>query len=166
MPVLAANVPAIRPPAGLYSCFDQNDEATFQLCAMGLRAPDNSLFWSSKARFLEAWQRLRNTAILGCGWDTYGAEAPNDVAHALAREILSVLETDWLIPTRLMPSSEGGIAISFVEGDNRAEIEVYNTGEIVAAAYSAHSDPLVWELQDTDHALKQAIARIRVHLAA
>ena len=127
---------------------------------------NSSSFWSNKARFEAARQRLKRTEALAPGWDTYGAESPNGVARALAGKILDTLEANWLPPTRLMPSSEGGIAISFVEGNKRAEIEIYNTGEVVAATYSAVSEPVVWEIDNIDVGLIGAISDIRVRLAA
>ena len=171
MPQLAAQVADYRPPIGFYGIFDENDEAvTSQVYGRDLRAKleeiYKSAFWRSKARFIEARRRLKSTVTLACGWDTYGAEAPNDVARGLARKILDALEADLLPPTHLMPSAEGGIAISFVDGDNRAEIEIYNTGEIAAATYSGRSEPMAWELSNTESALKNAIIEIRVRLAA
>ena len=171
MPQLDAPVTAYRPPIGIYRTFDQNDEAvTSQVYGRALSAKLEEIYksdyWRSKARFVEVRGRLNSTVTLACGWDTYGAEAPNDVARALARKILDALEADLLPPTRLMPSAEGGIAISFVEGDNRAEIEIYNNREIVAATYSGFSEPRAWELSNTESALKNAITEIRVHLAA
>lgn len=171
MPHLAAQGSDCRPTIGFYRAFGQNDEAmTSKVYANELRAAlaevYRSTFWLSMARFAEARQRLRNTVALERGWDTYGAESPNDVARALAGRILDHLEASLLPPTRLMPSVEGGIAMSFVEGDNRAEIEIYNTGEVAAATYSGQSEPEVWELANTGSALKNAINRIRVRLAA
>jgi hypothetical protein len=118
-----------------------------------------------KARFAEALERLEVTIALQPNWDTYGAEPPNETALRLARCILSSLEVNFLPPTRVMPSVEGGIALSFVEQDNRADIEVYNTGEIAAAIYSALEAPESWAILDLERSLRSAINRIRVHLA-
>ena len=65
-----------------------------------------------------------------------------------------------------MPSAEGGIALSFAEGEQHAEIEVYNTGEIVAATYSGQSEPTVWALDATESSLKSTIKEFRVRLSA
>jgi len=124
-----------------------------------------SAFWRTTARFGEARRRLKATAALAADWDTYGAEPPNDTARAIAARALNELEAEALPPTRLMPSSEGGVAISFIEGDNRAEIEIYNTGEIAVATYTSDSEPVVWELDGSAPAWKQAIHNIRVRLA-
>jgi hypothetical protein len=125
-----------------------------------------SSFWQTKVSFEEARARLNGTATLRHGWDTYGAEAPNDDARKLAAGILDLLEASLLPPTRLMPSAEGGIALAFVSGDCQAGIEIYNTGEIAAATWSAQGAPIVWDLENSESALKKAIEQIRVHLAA
>jgi hypothetical protein len=147
--------------------FEENDEAvTSQTYATTDRLEiSRSSYWRNRARFVEARRRLKSTVMLTSGWDTYGAEAPSDVARAAAASILEVLETDSLTPAHLMASSEGGIAISFVEGDKRAEIELYTTGEVAVATYSVGRDATAWELDNTESAVKDAILKIRVHLA-
>lgn len=170
MPLAAYGV-VHRPTIGIYHVVGQNDEAmTSGVYAIFrgavLEQIRRSAFWLSKARFAEARQRLNATASLAHGWDTYGAESPNDVARTGAAKILDVLESASLPPTRLTPTVEGGIAVSFVEGSNRAVIEIYNTGEIAAATYSDEGEPAVWELDETDARLLGAIDKIRVHLAS
>jgi hypothetical protein len=125
-----------------------------------------SAFLTSKARFDDARHRLKAVAILRHGWDSYAAEPPNDVAYTLASTILDELEANHLPPTRLMPSVEGGIGLAFVEGGNRAYLEVCNTGETVVAIYGTQGEPEVWEIDATQAARKAAIDRIRVYLAA
>lgn len=171
MPQTVVEDAIYRPTTGVYRIVRLNDEAVtspvyanFQRAA--LKEIYRSTFWLSKARFAEARERLNTMVYLEHGWDTYGAESPNDVALSLAAKILEALEEESLPPTRLMPSAEGGVAISFVEGNNRAEIEIYNTGEVAAATYSGHSEPAVWELDNINSELKRTIAQIRVHLAA
>jgi hypothetical protein len=166
MPQLAVH-PELRPPVGLYRDFERHDESiTARIGALGVRFDvRESTFWLNKDRFSDARKRLRNTATLAAGWDTYHAEAPNAVARDLAGRVLTTLEGEQLAPARVMPSAEGGIAFSFVQGDRRAEVEVYNSGEIVAATYSSRGEPAVWELRDTEDALKIAISSIRAHLA-
>jgi hypothetical protein len=94
--------------------------------------------------------------------------APRSTARArkVARQILDALEAESLPPSRLLPSAEGGISISFVERENRAEIEICNSGEVAVATYSISDDPVVWELSLADSELGSAIHKIRVHLAA
>lgn len=166
MPHLIQQPAGHAPVVEAFLSFVQNNEAvTPEAYTRSLFDSFNeSAFWRNTPRFTEARRRLECTAALAYGWDTYGAEAPNALARDLARSVLDVLEGERLPPARLSPSSEGGITISFVEGDNRAEIEIYNTGEAAAATYSGDSEPVVWELSGFDSALMSAISTIRVHL--
>jgi hypothetical protein len=120
----------------------------------------------SKVLFADARRQLKATTDLKEGWHGYEAEVPTDTARKLAGSVLDELERASLPPIRLTVSAEGGIALSFIEGHNRAIIEIYNTGEIAAATYADHGEPLAWELQVRDSELEQTIDRIRVYLAA
>lgn len=172
MPHLAAPAASFAPPLGFYRAFGQNDEAvTSQGAEMGSRdARDeifrSSVYWPAKAAFIDARWRLKATASLADDWDTYGAEPPTGAARALAARILDILEESLMPPSRLMASAEGGIAMSFVEGHNRAEIEIYNSGEIAVATYSGQSEPVVRDVTDTESALNDAVDQIRVRLTA
>jgi len=118
-----------------------------------------------KAGFGALRSSLKDISALPAGWDTYGAEAPNEQSRKLASKVLDVLELCNLLPDRLSPSAEGGIAFSFADGDHRAGIEVYNTGEI-AAIWSGQNPPIVWESEHSENALKKAIEQIRACLAS
>ena len=169
MPI-AIQEPAPNPTIGIYRNLERHDEAItcpFQdVLPAVVGAINRSRFWAGKRRFDDARLRLNATLAVAPNWDTYGAEPPNDIARRLAAKVLAALELASMPPALLIPSAEGGIAISFVEGVNRAEIEVYNTGEIAAATYSDQSDPAIWELDASDSTLNSAIAAIRVRLAA
>ena len=168
---LAAQERIQKPTIGIYRLVGRNDEAVTagayaNLLDALLEQMGRSAFWRSKTHFTEARQQLEATESLLQGWDSYGAEPPNDVARTVAAQILDVLESAPLSPTRLAPSVEGGIAVSFVKGSNRAMIEIYNTGQIAAATYSDEGEPAVWELDPTDTQLQGAIEQIRVYLAS
>ena len=169
MPI-AVQEPTPNPTIGIYRNLARIDEAVTRplqgLLSGTVRAINGSSFWAGKVRFDEARFRLNATKALTPDWDSYGADAPNALARDLAAKVLTRLEQASMPPALLIPSAEGGIAISFVEGMNRAEIEVYNTGEIMAATYSGQGDPAIWELDISESKLKSAIAAIRVRLAA
>jgi hypothetical protein len=159
------------PTVGIYRVTDRNDEAvTSPAYATSLHTSLEqilkSTFWLTKVRFAGARRRLNATASLAQGWDSYGSEPPNANARRRAEEILDSLEVACLAPTQLTPTVEGGIAISFVEGDSRAVIEIYNTGEIAAATYSDQGEPTAWEVEPAETRLLGSIEQIRVHLAA
>lgn len=167
MPVVA---PTSGPDCsiGIYQSLNSGDESITSPYGEVLRNSElyRSSFWASRAGFADARRRLVAASALPRGWDTYDADPPNDFARELSKRILLLLEDAALTPARLLPSSEGGVTLSFIEGDNRAEIEVYNTGEIATAIYSDDVDPTVREVEATRDALVEAITNIRVHLAA
>ncbi len=154
---------------GIYCLVDLNEDAARRyknVFASVASSRRGSAFLTMMASFAEARERLESTIGLELNWDTYNAEPPNETARTLARRILDSLEVISFPPTRVMPSVEGGIGLAFVEQDNRADLEVYNTGEIAAVIYSALKAPETWTVPDTDRSLKTTIDRIRVHLAA
>jgi hypothetical protein len=162
------------PPAaviGIYRFLQQDDDVTSRMYKGFLESTYNSIYQSAfltrKARFAEARQQLSDTLWLDeRSWHPYEAEKPNTIARNRAVKILDALEAASLPPTHVMPSAEGGITMSFVEGQSRAEIEAYNTGEIAVATYSGQTAPMVWELTDIDSELEQAVAQIRVRLTS
>ena len=169
--MLACHEAVERPIVGIYRRVGPNDEAMtsserFSAIAAALDEVYRSNFWRNKARFEDARARLSQSSKLQPSWDTYGGDPPNPTAVAIAARVLNLLEVEALPPARLLPSSEGGIAISFVRGTFRAEIEVYNTGEIVAATYTPQDLPSVWELESSDAAIRTTIEQIRVHFTA
>lgn len=171
MPMLVSHEAITRPIVGIYRTVWQNDEALTSAerrgCVTGvLDQIFQSDVWELKARIGAARDRLTQTSMLQQGWDTYGAEPPNEMARVLAARVLALLEVAVLPPTRLLPSAEGGIALAFARGNGRAEIEIYNTGEIAAVAYSGDDEPTAWDLDESDAAIKSTIERIRVHLSA
>jgi hypothetical protein len=116
--------------------------------------------------FNEAYERLRRMANLRQNWDTYGAEPPNLGARSSASRVISILESVAMPPTKVVPSSEGGVAICFIEGSRYADIECLNTGETLAVVYVGTGEPHAWEIQAQDQALTGAIEQIRAHFAA
>ena len=156
---------------GIHRIVDRSDEAiTSEAYTGNIRAflgrIYESAFWVSKARFEQVRQRLNDIALLAHGSLPYGAEEPNEVARNVAHEVLSSLEAASLPPASVIPLVDGGIEIVFVDDTNRAVIDIYNSGEIVAAAYQDQGEPTVWEIDDIENQLQGTIAHIRVHLAA
>ena len=119
----------------------------------------------NKSYFDDARRRLQQTATLRKDWDSYGGEPPNLTSRELAARIITLMEQESLPPSRLLASSEGGICISIVKGLSRAEIEIYNSGEIAAATYSDLEQPLAWDLESDESAIKDTIGKIRVRIS-
>ena len=167
MPI-AIQVPHPSPIVEFHRALGENDKTISAPYSGADLANDifRSDYWFCKVRFAEVRRQLEAAMRLGRDWDSYAADPPNTLSLQLAQNTLARLEIAALPPTRLMPSVEGGIAISFLEGGKRALMETYNTGEIVVATFSDFGAPNIWELENSQSALDDAINRIRVHLAA
>lgn len=131
-----------------------------------LESRERSEYWRSWLLFDQAWTRLQELANLGPNWDSYGAKAPNDEARNTAERVLTLLSALSVSPTRVVASSEGGVGICFVHEDRYADIECFNTGEIVAARYRGMGEPHVWQIAPEDDAIKAAIEQIRAHFGS
>ncbi len=119
-----------------------------------------------KPTFDKAEQQLKDMANIVPDWDSYGAQAPNAEARACAAEILILLQGRSLAPSTIVPSSEGGVAICFVDSGTYADIECLNTGEILAVTYQGNDEPHVWDVGRKDEAIRSAIEKIRAHFGA
>lgn len=70
-------------------------------------------------------------------WNSYGAEPPQMQAIRSAIEFLPLAARADVLPTRSLPSAEGGIAFRFTSDDKRALVEFLNTGAIEVMLYNA-----------------------------
>jgi hypothetical protein len=131
---------------------------------------------SSAGRFFVVSRSNHNSWIVECDreldrlkdlqqdWDSYGAAPPNTTAIALAKTVVRELAAANLRQFRVEPSVEEGICISFRRGDIYADIETFNSGEVVAAFSDGKGTPLVREVESTGDGIRQATRWIREHL--
>lgn len=63
-------------------------------------------------------------------WDTYGADAPSERAIETAKSFLDELGENNPDPSRIAPSAEGGVAVTFASGTRTYMIEFFNDGDI------------------------------------
>lgn len=93
----------------------------------------------------ELSNKLLKLSRLHSNWDTYGSEAPSPVAVSAALEVGSELIKLGLTPDAIVPSSEGGVAIVFLRANKKyADIEFFNSGNIIAVRHSPQDDPQTW----------------------
>jgi hypothetical protein len=90
-----------------------------------------------------------------------GTEAPSNVAIAWAHLVLQQLQTDGLLPTRVVASAEGGVGICFIDGSKYADIECLNSGAILGVTSDKRHRPIVWEVQQDAREIARAAQRIR-----
>ncbi|MEQ9588018.1 MAG: hypothetical protein RJS97_08700 [Parvibaculaceae bacterium] len=81
------------------------------------------------SRLLEL-QKLRSMPAI---WESTEADPPNDTALQHAAEVLDRFAAVDLEPNRISPSIEEGVCLSCRDGMLYADIECFNTGEIMAA---------------------------------
>jgi hypothetical protein len=119
----------------------------------------NKYIWDSLAKLREGQVKALNSRFapldlqldslvnLNHGWDGYDAPPPTRQTLSVAREILGKLQGILVMPQRISPSADGGVAFSFkASGNRRAQIEVLNNGEKFAHLYdlTGNSYTLDW----------------------
>lgn len=90
-----------------------------------------------------------------------GAERPAFDSIAWAELILRRLQLDALLPTRIVASAEGGIAICFVRGDKYSDIECLNSGAILGVTSNRRDRPVVWDVEPNASGIARASSKIR-----
>jgi|GEM_PF-3841355 hypothetical protein len=83
---------------------------------------------------------IKELARLKPNWDSYGAEPPNTTSVKSALQFLNDLTSTDLLPIRILPSAEGGVAFRFVSMDKRALVEFLNDGSVEAILYDSNGD--------------------------
>lgn len=74
---------------------------------------------------------IKGMARLNCLNPSYEQQVPNETAIKAALQILTYIRLESMVPSRIVASAEGGIAIVFVKGSKYADIECLNDGNIV-----------------------------------
>lgn len=110
--------------------------------------------WYSKA-----FIKIENFQNLSKNWNSYGAEAPNSTSIHWAQKVIDVLHKFNFPPTGIVPSAEEGIGIYFSKGKLYADMECFNTGEILAVISDSKTEPTVWEVCEGE--IPEAVERIR-----
>jgi hypothetical protein len=90
------------------------------------------------------FRELSRLSQLSDDWNSDGAEAPNNVALYWANEVLRESVRGNYRPHRIVPSAEGGIAITFRSGQKYADIECFNSSEILAITSDGETEPEAW----------------------
>jgi len=118
-----------------------------------------------RSRYMQRMENLRSLVLqtealsrLELNWNSYGAEPPRMQAIRSAIEFLLLSARADVLPTRSLPSAEGGIAFRFMSDDKRALVEFLNTGAVEVMLYNATGviNPEPEELGDS-HGVLQAV---------
>jgi|SRR5271163_4393278 len=125
----------------------------------------------STSKFLQVvrtYQELRSSldacATLADNWDSYDAAKPAKHSIEAADRFLERLFDEMLMPNRVIPSAEGGIAVYFNSDKKAAYVEYRNSREVILAMFDDHSDPIIIELTESDADKSKAVSFIRSYI--
>jgi hypothetical protein len=90
-----------------------------------------------------------------------GSDAPSTDSIAFADRVLQYLLRIEFVPSRVVASAEGGVAICFLRCDMYSDIECLNSGEILGVISNRKDRPTVWELERDAGGIARAVTRIR-----
>ncbi|MGO9400576.1 MAG: hypothetical protein ACLP19_22450 [Xanthobacteraceae bacterium] len=111
------------------------------------------------AEFAAHLSKLNRLATDASLWTDAGP--PSDLATAWARLVLDQLQSDKLLPTKVVASAEGGVGLCFVDGIKYADIECLNSGTILGVISDKRARPVVWEVEQNARGIARATERIR-----
>ena len=127
----------------------------------------------STSKFLQiarVYQELRSSldacATLVDNWDSYGAAKPARHSIEAADRFLQKLFAELFMPSRVVPSAEGGIAVYFNSDNRTAYLEYRNSREVILAMFDDHSDPIIVELTENDADESRAVSLIRSYITS
>jgi hypothetical protein len=124
-------------------------------------------FSNDEASFGLLFDQLSEIRNLTQNWDSYGAPAPGLNSTLAAKQAIEKLRLGQLLPELVAPSGEGGVAVYFSRGSQKAFIEFLNEGEVLLARYGKDDEPNVKVLRNGIQDLNdQTLQEIRNHLGA
>jgi hypothetical protein len=98
-------------------------------------------------------------------WNGYGSPAPSTAAIGIARTILNTLWTERLLPRRVLPSAEGGVALVFSSvTENRAVIETLNSKEAFILVYDRNGNSRTLDWPESTQARHESVLSLKDHL--
>ncbi len=130
------------------------------------KTQEKTQFYTREKEFWKFGKAIEDTKLLKNGWDSYEAPAPTDIAISATRQLLNALKRISFLPTTIVPSAEGGIAVYFMKGDKIVFIENFNTGDSILAMYDSNSEPQILDLVLEQLNQEQAIEKVRNYLVA
>lgn len=148
------------PPRAKPRYFLAGENTDIEGAANRASTADRFVIDSASAWYHAALQRLSALESLATDWSAYGTAPPNAVAMNIAKRVLGQLDNVGFQPTRIDPSEDEGVCIAFRNGDNYADVECFNNGDILAVTSNAKArSRRVWDV--SKQGLGQSIAQIR-----
>lgn len=132
--------------------------------AVGNQATSVTLIKGRSDWLMKAHKRLASLASLEDDWDSYGASPPTAASIETARYVLGRLALTDFRPSDIAPSAEGGVCLSFRQGNRYGDVECFNSGEVLAVTSLGGDQTDVWEVGDVDCDLSSTLERLRAFL--
>ncbi len=114
--------------------------------------------------YLDRINELNALKLLDSSWKDGDLDPPNDKALFWADCALDCLRILDFSCTRISPSVDEGVVICFISGDKYADLEFFNTGEILAVISSRKSSPTIWTVLEDPADIYRAIDSIRDYI--
>lgn len=127
-------------------------------------ARSTSKFLQIEKMYQELCSSIDTYTSLADNWDTYGAEKPSPHSIEATYRFLQKLFAELLVPNRVIPSAEGGMAVYFNSDNRTAYLEYRNSREVILAMFDDHSDPIIVELTENDADESRALSLIRSYI--
>lgn len=107
----------------------------------------------------DALRRVDRLRSMPLNWDAGGAASPNTRSIGQASEVIVQLARMNLRPAFIDPSTDEGVCVSFRSGNRYADIECFNSGDILAATSLDDGETEVWNVPR--HDLGETLRRIQ-----
>ena len=119
----------------------------------------------AESSVLREWtSRLDQCGQLKVGWNGYDAAAPSAEAIAWAKSFLSSIMGDANTPSRIAPSTVGGIGITHKNRARRVYVEFFNDGDILALFSDNETEPISKRVKPGYGAFRELNSDIRNYL--
>jgi hypothetical protein len=102
---------------------------------------NTSRYLSDRRQFHYFSVALAELALTEANWNSYNAATPTAEAIEDAQSVLAVLGIRLLMPSRVLPSADGGVSLIFAsETSSRAVIECSNDRECLLVLYDLNGN--------------------------
>ena len=124
-----------------------------------------SQIWSIQVRFQELAKELFALSYLSDGWNSYESPAPSESSIQRAFKTLTLLRSENLMPKRVLPSAEAGVAFVYTSpSKNRAVIENLNDEEAYLLLYDLDGNSKTLDWPETKEEISQVLHVLQEHL--
>jgi hypothetical protein len=115
------------------------------------------------------YNRLRIKAeslkSLSRNWDSYDSPPPATGVVESSLKFLAKIYQESFLPSSIVPSAEGGLALYFTREGKNAYLEYRNSGELILAMYDREAEPIIIELEPTDADESRALRLLRTYFS-